>query len=204
MKGLIIKDLLNMKKTLKLYLLLLVFYGVLSFAQGNNMLFGYFVVLLTMMMSITALSYDEKANWDKYALSMPVSRTDLVMSKYVLSYGCLIVAIVLAVLYMYLIDGRITQDGWAILAVCTGFSLFFTSIMLPVMFKFGCEKGRIAIFAISLIPVAAVMIFNKANLLPKIDEKMLEMLPYIAGVIVILMSVISMFISVRIYKNKEF
>ena len=37
-----------------------------------------------MMLMFTAMSYDEMANFDKYALTLPVTRADLVRTKYVL------------------------------------------------------------------------------------------------------------------------
>ena len=58
MIGLIIKDLINLKKLSKIYLLLMAFYFIVGMAGGNQDMFSGMVVMLAVMIPITALSYD--------------------------------------------------------------------------------------------------------------------------------------------------
>ncbi len=84
MKGLILKDLLNLRKQARIILLFVGFYFVLGMINQSGDSFGGVVALLFAMLAVTAMAYDERAGWDKYALTMPVSRRDLVVSKYLL------------------------------------------------------------------------------------------------------------------------
>ncbi|MEG1783233.1 MAG: ABC-2 transporter permease, partial [Oscillospiraceae bacterium] len=84
MKGLILKDLYVLSKTFKVYGVLLLFYGVFGLTTGQpNFMMGMVCVLLAML-PITSLAYDERAKWDKYALTMPINKNDIVLSKYAL------------------------------------------------------------------------------------------------------------------------
>jgi len=85
MKGLIIKDILNLKKNLNTLLVLVIFYAFLGYRSGDPSMLIAMIVLLLTMMSITSISYDDLAKWDKYALAMPISRKNIVLSKYILA-----------------------------------------------------------------------------------------------------------------------
>ena len=85
MKGLIIKDIFNLKKGITTTLIMILFYGIFSYNTGNmSMLIGMTVFIMTSL-SISSMSYDDMAKWDGYALSMPITRKNIVLSKYILS-----------------------------------------------------------------------------------------------------------------------
>ena len=86
MKGLIIKDLYNLRKQLVLYIIIGVIYsviGVVAKDSGGSSFIGL-ILIFSAMLPITAVSYDERAKWDKYGLTMPVSRRETVAAKYLL------------------------------------------------------------------------------------------------------------------------
>ena len=85
-KGLVIKDLLQLKsykKTLIIYILIFCI-SSLSLENGiENML----VVMLTLglgMFSIASFNYDEFNKVDRYILTLPVTKKEVVLSKYIL------------------------------------------------------------------------------------------------------------------------
>ena len=62
MTGLIMKDLLVMRKTMKSYLLIIVLYVVLAYLDVLN--YGFiitFIQVMLMVLPITAFAYDEQA-----------------------------------------------------------------------------------------------------------------------------------------------
>ena len=65
---------------------------------------GGVLAVLAAMMPVTAFSFDEKAKWDKYALSMPVSRRDLVLSKYIFGLGFCVLAFAVNMVFNSLLD----------------------------------------------------------------------------------------------------
>ncbi len=203
MKGLIIKDLINLKKQVKVFGFLIAFYVFLAIAMENTAMFGGIITILFAILPITALSYDERARWDKYALTMPISRQDLVIGKYLLGGIFLGMAFL-----MYLVFGLITRmetplNVLLISAALAGVGLMFLSILLPILFKWGVEKGRFLMIGVLAVPTAAIVVASKLGIaLP--NEKVLHTIAFLSPIIVLLVLAGSIFLSVRVYKNKEF
>ena len=84
MKGLLMKDLLNLKQTIRVWALLLALFIVIGFAQQSPIYVGSMLTVMLLLLPVNALAYDENCKWDAYALTMPVMRRDLALSKYLL------------------------------------------------------------------------------------------------------------------------
>ena len=82
MKALILKDLLCLRQQAKSVGLVLLVWLVLSVAMGNGMFFCALGVIYVIMLPMMTLSYDERSKWDSRALTMPVTRAQLVLSRY--------------------------------------------------------------------------------------------------------------------------
>ena len=163
---------------------------------------GGMLAVLSGMFPLTACSYDEKAGWDKYALTMPVSRKQMVLSKYVLGLAVLFAGLLVSVIVNIVMKTEMTailMAHCAFLAV----GLFEISLLVPITFKLGTEKARIAIILCYLIPAFAVMILEDLPL-PVLDEATIKLLMYSLPVAALCLCVVSAFVSMRIYANKEF
>ena len=145
MKGLIIKDILSLRKNIKMMGAMLLFFAVFAFI-GNDVTFvsGMATLLMTML-TVTTLAYDEASKWDRYALSLPITRKQLVLSKYLLT---LLLALGGAVISLIiLLTASLTGNGISVIeALATVYGLFwvslvFTGILLPLTYKFGVEKS---------------------------------------------------------------
>ena len=84
MKGLLLKDIYNLRKVGKQYILILAFFTVYCFFLKNPSFFPMMTVMSFSMLILTSMGYDEAAGFDKYALTLPVNREDLVRTKYLL------------------------------------------------------------------------------------------------------------------------
>lgn len=213
MKGLILKDLLNLKKLGLVIVLFGVFYGAFSVSTGNYAMFGFIMVLYGIMIPIQALAYDERANWDKYALSMPISRKDMVISKYLLGYLSAISAFIIFLVFAFVTGAKIDRE---MLLMCSAFfagSILIESFILPLFFKFGCEKGRIIMMAVFFIPTAILLLLQKISI-PKPSEEVLQkiaavferiadILPLLAVILILVAVLLSISTSLRIYNKKE-
>lgn len=223
MKGLILKDLLVLRKIAVLYL---VIEGVLLAASLFNPAMQMFAILyfliLAMMLPITALAYDERAGWEKYALTMPVTRKKLVASKYLLGLILLGISLVLMVIFIIFLyewlsvysvnyTETVLRLVFAVVVGC-----LFLSVLMPIMLKLGTEKGRIVMMLMIFIPVGAVLILSKtgvldsfaldSNVIAKI-ELILNNIPLfllLAAAACLLMLGISLWISFMIVKHKEY
>jgi ABC-2 type transport system permease protein len=203
MTGLIIKDLLNLKKQGKIYLLLVVFYFAMGLVNENTSMFTTMMTMVAVLIPLTAMAYDERSKWDRYALTMPISRKNMVMSRYLLGLIFLIVAFVLSMLVNMVISNMKTAENT--LVVLGGFStgLMLMSVIFPLLFKFGVEKGRIFMMIVIFIPVAALMMISKLGIsMP--DEEIIKSVIYLSPIIGAVIFLISIYVSLWIYKKKEF
>ena len=83
MTGLMMKDALVMRKTLRLYALFLLFYSGLAMLGVFPMSMALAMVeVIVMVLPISSFSYDEAAKWDRYAAVLPVGRTAVVKARY--------------------------------------------------------------------------------------------------------------------------
>lgn len=207
MKGLLLKDVLALKKQGKVYFLILGFYLVFSVATENTSMLGGMIILLCVMMPITTLSYDEYCKWDKYALSMPIARKTVVLSKYLFGILITLAGTVLATVFSVLIVLLTKQTGIIealLVPVAIGaVAILFLSCILPILIKFGVEKGRMLMMLVIFIPTMLVMIIPK----PKLVEPSKQMLTLMIGcipVIIIVILLLSIKLSIAIYNKKEF
>jgi ABC-2 type transport system permease protein len=210
MIGLLLKDLYILRQYLKTMLIMAAFFALISAGLDNPAaFFSGVIVLLCVMMTITSFSYDALANWERYALSMPVTRKEVVASKYLLALIlCLAGAVIsfpvsLAVLK---ITGPVEGFGMSehlystVALICIAY--VFVAVLLPLIFKFGVEKCRIFMIAVFAAPTAAVIALSKAGI-PMPSEDSLKTFIQLLPVLVILLNLASYFISVRIFKRKE-
>lgn len=161
MKSLILKDLFNIGHNAKSMLFIL---GVLAVALISfSGVESYICVcaILCSMMIVTTFSFDDNSKWTRYSMIMPISKKDLVAGKFiVLAVFCAIGG--LFGLIVGFIGGLITNKiafnlleigkllfltlaAWVI-------SLIFGSMSIPLVFKFGAEKGRVLLLVSFLIP----------------------------------------------------
>jgi len=201
MKGLILKDFYNLSRQNKVILAAIAFYIVFSVLNKDPALFGGMLTFLMGMQTFSALAYDEKSKWDKYALTMPVSRTDMVLSKYVLSGILLFIAFAANLIFM-IIAGTEPMQAFTIASSMAGIGLFFIFVMLPVLFRFGVEKGRFIIMLIFLTPSLLALIGSKMGFeMP--DESFLRLLPLICVIILVISGIVSVNVSLAVYRKKE-
>lgn len=203
MTGLILKDILNLKKQAKLYLILVTFYLTIGIVNENSSMFSSMMTMVSVMIPITAMSYDERNKWDRYALTMPISRGNIVVSRYLLGVIFLIAALALSTpINMIFSKINITENILINLASLSA-GITIMSVIFPLLIKFGVEKGRILMMLVLFVPIAIVMMVSKIGIsMP--DEETIELLIYLSPIIAVVIFLISMYISLLIYKRKEF
>lgn len=207
MKGLIIKDILNLRKNFRTTALVIGFVSIYAFATNNPFYLIGMVTIILSLSSITSMTYDDMSKWDRYALTMPISRKDIVVSKYILSILLSIVSILVSVTISYLLIITQKNNIESKELLLTAYILFFSSlayisIMLPLIFKFGVEKSRILFIAvIAIITMLFFMLFSNGLLIP--NENQFIFLLKISPFILIIILFTSALFSYIIYKNKD-
>ncbi len=141
---------------------------------------------------------------------MPYSRKDIVLSKYVFSAVCaftaIIVYIIAAIVKLYV--EKQTPDfrsliNQSILMLSTG--LFFSTVNLPVMFKFGVEKGRMWFILLTVIiagGISSLLTFINADSI-QIESFVQRITPVMLTFISLGLLSLSALISVKIFERRE-
>lgn len=141
MKGLLLKDWYLTTKYMRALILISLAFAVMSVLSPENSFFRIYPAVMFAMIPVSLYSYDDREKWTVYAQAFPVSRAQYVTGKYL--FGALGMAALVALLtVLYLISGAEGFGGAVTLSLVLG--LGSASLMLPVLFRFGAEKGRIA------------------------------------------------------------
>ena len=151
MKGLLVKDFYMAAKYCKAFLIVFFIFFALSLLGDDNDVF--FIVYPTMIAGIipmTLLSYDERDKWSQYSATLPYRRSQLVSSKYLigllLGAPVYIMSITVSAVRMSLYCIFSLEAFLAMAAILLVLSVMGPTLLLPFVFRFGAEKGRIAFY----------------------------------------------------------
>lgn len=107
MKGIMLKDLYEnfyIKKNLASYIFGALFIGLTSIFIDTKYAFILYTMLLTIAFGSSTLeaSYeqDEKANFNKLQITFPMTKTEIVISKYLLALMCTGISVLIALVYV--------------------------------------------------------------------------------------------------------
>lgn len=157
MLGLIIKDILNLSSNKRIFVTLLIMFTFIGFmGKGLPNYLSIYLPILCLMLAISTFSYDEYSKWDRYVLALPLTRKDIVRSRYIFSLVLLALSLVFNIIFNLLIIIIYKQP------------LLFTSILIqplmtimivgviiaitfPLIYKFGAEKGRLVMIFFSIV-----------------------------------------------------
>lgn len=174
------------------------------------------------MISLSTFSYDEMAKSNRYVLTLPVTRKEIVLEKYILAVGATVLGSLLGFILTLLIgnlmnyvrpDNIIDINLDTLLSTSLG-GLFGVSliqaIQIPSIFKWGPEKGRIqmliGIFALVVLAAGAGFVIQQLGItvdFAAIKNMLKGFGPVALVVLSSLFYLISYLVSYRIYRNKE-
>ena len=155
MKGLLLKDCYLTWKYAKMLLFIPAVFLAMSAFQPGNAFYMLYPSIMVAVLPVTLYSYDDRERWTVYAQALPVSRAQYVTEKYL--FGALVLALYLALMtLLYLLADRGGLSAALMLSPTIG--LLGSAIMLPIMLRFGAEKGRI-VYLVFLGALCGAMTF---------------------------------------------
>lgn len=193
MKALVLKDFYVLWKQMRMIMLILILMSVVGGVFNS-----VFVTVWCSMLPFTAIAYDERSHWNQLAAMMPYSKRDIVLSKYALGWLSMAAAIVLSLVFQTA-AAVFTHEApalstWAVSFLGGVMALDFT---LPMVFRFGVEKGRwgfmIIVFGVALLGGAAA---GMAEELPGVPVPVLALLLLAAAVA----TAVSIPLSMKLYQ----
>lgn len=117
MKGTFLKDLMNLRGQFVYYGLIAVIFFVVAALTGNIYYFAGLSIFCGVVAPVSALAYDEKDNWDKFALASGVTRSSLALSRYLLGLTLLVPVWALSFALFALPSFRTSENLYTVLAL---------------------------------------------------------------------------------------
>lgn len=193
MKGLLLKDFYMSRKTIWIYLFMIILFAAAQSANGA--IFGMFYAI---MIPVNLIAQDERDHFDSLLPMLPVSGRQRVMDKYVISWGMIAVALVVYFVRCLFPDAQVEM---ALVLMGVSIVLISQAISLPLIYRFGVERGRM---------IYMIAIIGQAALLGALGAAWEELLTVVAPVIVVPvvlvagigLSVGSIFVSGRVYERR--
>lgn len=206
MKGLLIKDLLILKKYTYTILFVLII-GIIAGTKDISFIAGYIILFLSVI-SMSTISYDEANHGLLTLFSLPISKAEYVKEKYVFSW---IVAFVgfLFTLLLSLFNMKTFQDSFLAVLVILSTGILLLSFSLPFQLKYGNEKGRIVLFVTIFFFIFLAIFLDEflINWVNTFEKTIQQINPNILSLMMFLVSMliywISMKVSIRIYNKKQ-
>lgn len=214
-KGLIIKDLLQLKAYKKNFLISIVIYCLLILSNSDDpgmaSIGAIMIMFLFSTYAMATFNYDEKSKSDRYLLTLPLTKKEVMLSKYLLGIlslvlGALVGSIIGVIFLLYEFAGDFSCLSFfsTLLGGAVALS-FMQSIQIPYICKYGAEKGRLQIYIVMMV-IMALFGFSYA-LFPNLNLDFLDRIDYLLPVIGILLIIINYYISfnisMKIYSKKE-
>ncbi len=151
MKGLLYKDLCILLKQMKIVLVMVPLFCL--FTSSYDVFTVFFALYISILTPVSLLSFDERSKWDTFAGMLPYSTRSLVFSKYVC--GWLVLGYTLIFYAVGLIIAspthRFGQDSLFQLTLFLSVALLLQGLYYPVLFRFGVEKGRLAMIIVMAV-----------------------------------------------------
>ncbi len=221
MKGLVLKDMLNVRHTLKSYVIALAILAVTFIPTSGFQGYLYVVPYIGTMLISTTFSYDELSHWSSFAMVLPVTRRQLAGAKYIdllfFSIGGAIIGVTVGITGGVLTHQLVwtspqMQEVLVTALISLLLAIAIGSVLIPLTFKYGTQKGRLLLIVVA-VGIPALCIYGGMKLLRMLHlltarPAWLDNLPYpsvilAAVAIVLICLVISYLISCKIVENQD-
>lgn len=156
MKGILYKDLMTIRKTVWIYVVLVVLLA--GFGSEFQLMFA---MIYSLMLPVNILAYDERSHFERLQSAMPVSGLACVADKYLIGYASIAFALMVALVRSALFSDY-AVPAWLMLA-SVAMALLAVSIVLPIMFRLGTEKGRMVYLLAIGLQMAMYFVLSDAT-----------------------------------------
>ncbi len=217
MKGLILTNYYLVYRSIFAYtgLAILVSGILLYFGDSSMHSIGAIFIILFMTMPVTeVIKIGARSGYDKYVLTLPVSRATIVQSHYLFYFYIVIIGALLSysIFYVYDLVSITSIDGiFRIVSIASFIVLFAGALIFPLLFILGSEKSDAIVIGSGMGGFFATIVLQGLvgyliELLP-LSNLNIDTSIYVGFIYLIfgaIIYIISYFIAVFIYYKKEF
>lgn len=207
MKGLILKDLLSMKKQFRIYAILILGYLVLALYMKSPYTVASMLCMLGILYSVQTFAQEENCQWRTLERTLPVSIRRVVLARYLVALGVFAVAvagyfIVNLLLPLFPEAQAAAPDIKALSALGLSVMLVLEALLLPLLYRFG---GNSRMYVLVILAVFFGLFYAGGRF--DVLEAMWPFIRRLPWVLLALGSaalVPSYFLSVKLYSQKDF
>ena len=170
MKGLLMKDLLVIQKKYgitRIIMDIFIIVALMLFLKGTGAIYISLLLIpveiMTMIISLTTC--DEQWKWGKYVVALPVSKTTIVKSRYIVALIMTCIGFGVALLVntiTYFIFPQFAF-GYYMFIACASFAVTLVSFVLPSNYSLGVNAGFAVMFTLVIILVVLAVWTNVTN-----------------------------------------
>ena len=206
MKGLLIKDFYMVKKHCMMLIgISLLFFGISLF--GKTIYFAYYPLAILSILPMNILGFEDHYRWNKTEVTLPISRTQAVLEKYILLFVFIIPAIIISNIIFFFVFSFDFREIISLVSIMLFTSVIVPSIVFPICFKIGYTRAKVFIGILIPIIMGAIVFINVGNLSGEmliIGKFTPQQNAYLFAVAAVIFLGISMLLSIRFYKKREF
>lgn len=211
MKGLFVKELCVLKSSARTQLMTIALFIVLGLMIKSPAYLGMMITLLVTNMALSTMGYDESSSWNRFAMTMPVKRTDLITVKYFLLYLLAGISVVLSILLniplLFMTETSFLEIVLTSLA-CAGVAVLGMSLNVLLCTKFGMERARMMMVLSYVLPMGLVFLVYWFYTMGWIDFEHtteLQVSLFIGGIFVLIMALSCLFwkLSCRVFEKQD-
>lgn len=202
MKGLLLKDYYLLVKNGKLMLLVILGSIIIAaFFQKVTFLVCYPSVLAGIL-SMLLIQLDAKDKWELYSHTLPYTKGQLVSVKYLVGLIASAIVFILSALAQFISwhvqDIYHSASFLQLLFFLFIMSLIGPAIFLPLVFKWGAEKGRLIYYLVigALMGISTQLSFEENN-------NTSVVITIVIALIIIVLYILSWRLSINLYKKRE-
>lgn len=217
MKGLFINNLYATLSNTKIFSGIMLLLGIFVVAMDNkipSLIIGYMLLGMAgfSLTAIASLRKESATKWNKYKLTAPVKRSDIVKSHFinlilwlVVGMGFAGISAALSVMLHGFPFDRNT-DIFMLFVVGIGISLFMGAVFFPLFYLGGEERNEVFL-VISLLCAVAIIV-GLTTLINILFPNMTTLQLILGGIVILVCAVLaftlSFLLTVGIFKRKEY
>lgn len=202
MKGLLVKDMLIIRSQVKIYLLMIGFFTLISATSGSGEFAGGFLMgileVFPVMIPLTCASLDAQSRWEGFCPALPVSRAAIAGERYLLT----LIVSALCALFGIAVNALLGDaDGFEMLFGFAAVPLLVNAVMLPFVFRFGAERARLLFIGLMFAVFVVFYPLASGGEMPAFAGKITLLMVSAAAAALF---AVSLLISIAIVRKKEY
>lgn len=178
-------------------------------SEYHYIISGLFGIIIMGMMPLGICSFNERSGWNKYCMTLSITRKQYVSEKYLMTLIIVLVYVLFTALPvfadMYSKADFDIHTYIKVLAVVAAAGLFCPIVVLPVTFGFNAKAGLTVFFIMCFFPNLMIrgILSGYYDAMSESGDEFYKLFPAVIVLAALLLYALSWLLSVHLYEKKE-